>query len=152
MPVAAIARSSRTRVADAERFARVLADLGGVSPGNAILLKQPRLRELADGLDLLSRRVVEARRAGGAQGGRIEIVVYYWGHADEKGLLLGDDALFVPDPARSARPDSGRRPDRGPGRLLLRGVYALEGRPRPAALPDRRISEHARPRVPDLER
>ncbi len=64
-------------VTDAERFARVLADLGGVSPGNAILLKQPKLRELADGLDLLSRRVVEARRAGGAQGGRIEIVVYY---------------------------------------------------------------------------
>ena len=78
-------------VTDAERFARVLADLGGVSPGNAILLKQPKLRELADGLDLLSRRVVDARRAGGAQGGRIEIVVYYSGHADEKGLLLGDD-------------------------------------------------------------
>ena len=81
----------RYAVADAERFARVLDELGGVSPGNAILLKQPKLRELGDGLDLLSRRVVDARRAGGAQGGRIEIVVYYSGHADEKGLLLGDD-------------------------------------------------------------
>lgn len=81
----------RYAVADAERFARVLDELGGVSPGNAILLRQPKLRDLGDGLDLLSRRVVEARRAGGAQGGRIEIVVYYSGHADEKGLLLGDD-------------------------------------------------------------
>jgi uncharacterized caspase-like protein len=81
----------RYAVTDAERFARVLVDVGGVAPGDQIVLKQPRLRELAEGLDLLARRVAEARRAGGANGGRIEIVVYYSGHADEKGLLLGDD-------------------------------------------------------------
>ena len=79
----------RYAVSDAERFARVLVEVGGVAPGDAIVLKQPKLRELSEGLDLLARRVTDARR--GAAGGRIEIVVYYSGHADEKGLLLGDD-------------------------------------------------------------
>ena len=32
-------------ISDAERVARVLVDLGGVSPANEIVLKQPRLRE-----------------------------------------------------------------------------------------------------------
>jgi len=80
----------RYAISDAERFARVLVDVGGVAPGDQIVLKQPKLRELSEGLDLLARHVADARKAGGA-GGRIEIVVYYSGHADEKGLLLGDD-------------------------------------------------------------
>src|SRR5262245_35929867 len=63
----------RYAVTDAERFARVLVDVGGVAPGDQIVLKQPKLRELSEGLDLLARRVADARRAGG---GRIEIVVY----------------------------------------------------------------------------
>jgi hypothetical protein len=74
-------------ISDAERFARVMVDLGGVTPANEILLRQPKIRELADAFDLLTRRVTEGRRSAG----RTEIVVYYSGHADEKGLLLGDD-------------------------------------------------------------
>jgi caspase domain-containing protein len=76
-------------VADAERFARVMTELGGVEPANAIVLKQPKLRELIDALDALSKRVNDARRS--SAGSRTEIVVYYSGHADEQGLLLGDD-------------------------------------------------------------
>jgi hypothetical protein len=76
-------------VSDAERFARVLVDLGGVSQANEIVLRQPRIRDLVDALDLLDRHVVNARRAAAA--GRIEVLVYYSGHADEQGLLLGDD-------------------------------------------------------------
>src|SRR4029450_1116056 len=64
-------------------------ELGGVEPANAIVLKQPKLRELIDALDVLSRRVTETRRT--SAGGRTEIVVYYSGHADEQGLLIGDD-------------------------------------------------------------
>jgi hypothetical protein len=79
-------------ISDAERFARVLVDLGGVSPEDAILLKQPGLRELDEALGRLQARVVEARRAGrGDEGGRTELLVYYSGHADDKGLLLGED-------------------------------------------------------------
>jgi len=80
-------------VSDAERFARVMVELGGVAPANEIVLKQPRLRQLLDALDLLHARVSAARRGAGATGGRIEVVLYYSGHADEKGLLLGEDRL-----------------------------------------------------------
>ena len=75
-------------ISDAEHFSRVLVELGGVSPANAVLLKQPRLRELEAALDDLRARVTETQRAGG---GRTELLVYYSGHADEKGLLLGED-------------------------------------------------------------
>jgi len=79
-------------VSDAERFARVLVELGGVSADQAAVLKEPKLRDLLQALDQLSARVAEARRAAaGSGGGRIEVVVYYSGHADEKGLLLAED-------------------------------------------------------------
>ena len=79
-------------VSDAERFARVLVDLGGVPPANEIVLKEPKLRDFQQALDQLSARVAEGRRAAsGNGGGRIEVLLYYSGHADEKGLLLGED-------------------------------------------------------------
>ena len=78
-------------ISDAERFARVMVELGGVAPANQLLLRQPKLKDLIDALDTLTRRVSDARRATGAAGGRTEVVVYYSGHADEQGLLLGDD-------------------------------------------------------------
>jgi caspase domain-containing protein len=76
-------------ISDAERFARVLADLGGVGPAQAIVLRQPRVRELEDAIEGLRTRVLAAGRS--APGGRTEVIFYYSGHADEKGLLLGDD-------------------------------------------------------------
>jgi hypothetical protein len=78
-------------VSDAERFARVLVELGGVRPEDEIVLRQPKLRGLMDGLEQLTARVTAARRNAGTPGGRIEVLVYYSGHADEQGLLLGDD-------------------------------------------------------------
>jgi len=78
-------------VSDAERFARVMSELGGVSSSNAIILRQPKIREFLDGLDALSARVAAVRKA--APGTRTEIVMYYSGHADEKGLLLGEDRV-----------------------------------------------------------
>lgn len=79
----------RFAVSDAGRFTRVLTELGGVSPANTILLSEPKVGELVQGLERLGRRASEARRPAG--GGRTEVLVYYSGHADEKGLLLGDD-------------------------------------------------------------
>jgi hypothetical protein len=78
-------------ITDAERFARVMVELGGVSAANQIVLKEPKLRELLDALDTLSLRVRESVRLGAADDSRTEIILYYSGHADEKGLLLGED-------------------------------------------------------------
>jgi len=78
-------------ISDAERFARVMVELGGVSPEHNMVLRQPKLRELLDGLDLLTKRVTEAARLAGPGAARTEVIVYYSGHADEKGLLLGED-------------------------------------------------------------
>jgi len=81
----------RYAVSDAERFAGVMTDLGGVSPSNAIVLREPKLRELVEALDQLTARVAAARRVAAETGGRTEVLVYYSGHADEKGILLGED-------------------------------------------------------------
>ena len=80
----------RYAVSDAERFARVLVELGGVTRANEIVLRQPTLQELTAAFDLLHARVSDVRRASGSQG-RTEVLVYYSGHADEQGLLIGDD-------------------------------------------------------------
>jgi uncharacterized caspase-like protein len=86
--------SGRTRlkyaVADAERFARVLHDLGGVDSAQAIVLRQPSPRQIEDAFDTLRARI-DALKAAGAE--RTEAVVYYSGHADQNGLLLSDDRL-----------------------------------------------------------
>jgi len=74
-------------ISDAERFARVLVELGGVTSGNETILRQPKLRELTDALDAMTRRVNDGRRAGR----RTELIVYYSGHADETGLMIGDE-------------------------------------------------------------
>jgi len=79
----------RYAVSDAERFAQALTELGGVTPSNVILLKEPKVRDLVQALDQVSRRTSAGKRPAG--GGRTEVLVYYSGHADEKGLLLGDD-------------------------------------------------------------
>jgi hypothetical protein len=76
-------------VTDAERFAQVLVELGGVSPADASVLRQPRLQDMIEALDRMTARVAERRRAPG--GGRTEVLLYYSGHADEQGLLLGED-------------------------------------------------------------
>jgi hypothetical protein len=76
-------------VSDAERFARVMVELGGVLPANEVVLRQPRVKDLIDALETLSARVTSARRAPNP--GRLEVVVYYSGHADDQGLLLGVD-------------------------------------------------------------
>jgi uncharacterized caspase-like protein len=81
----------RYAITDAERFAAVLVELGGVSRANEILLRQPRVQDVIAALDRLQARVIEAQRTARADGGRTEVLVYYSGHADEQGLLLGAD-------------------------------------------------------------
>jgi hypothetical protein len=81
-------------ITDAERFSQVMQALGGADPEDVLLLKQPRVGELDAALAALAPRVLAARRS--ARAGaivRTEVFFYYSGHADEKGLLLGNDRL-----------------------------------------------------------
>ncbi len=79
---------------DAERFSQVMQALGGVDAADVVLLKQPRVTELDTALDGLKQRVLAARRSAPAGSAvRTEVVFYYSGHADEKGLLLANDRL-----------------------------------------------------------
>lgn len=70
---------------DARSFAKVLSEMGGVQPGNVILVKEPGVAALQKQLDGLDRRVSQNKNVGG----RNEVLFYYSGHADEKGLRLG---------------------------------------------------------------
>ena len=69
---------------DAETIADVLRQLGGVSQVDLDLLSEPDVRELDHAFDALSERVRTDRK----RGQRIELVVYYSGHADESGILV----------------------------------------------------------------
>jgi hypothetical protein len=81
----------RYAVSDAVRFAAVLEELGGVDRRDAILLEQPTVGELENALQTLRARTEAARRDSATAPRRTEFLFYYSGHADEKGLLLGDD-------------------------------------------------------------
>lgn len=69
---------------DAETIADVLRQLGGVEQVDLDLLSEPDAQGLDRAFDALSDRV----RAERKRGQRVELVVYYSGHADESGILL----------------------------------------------------------------
>jgi hypothetical protein len=70
---------------DAATVAAVLQQIGGVNALDLSLLSEPSTRALDDAFDTLSTRV----RAERTRGQRTELVVYYSGHADESGILIG---------------------------------------------------------------
>jgi hypothetical protein len=70
---------------DAATFAEVLQQLGGVSQLDLSLLREPDTGALDRAFDGLSQRVRSERK----RGQRVELVVYYSGHSDEAGILLG---------------------------------------------------------------
>jgi Caspase domain len=70
---------------DATTVADVLQQLGGVSQADLSLLSEPDTHAVDTAFDTLSQRVRDERK----HGQRIELVVYYSGHADESGILLG---------------------------------------------------------------
>ena len=72
-------------VSDAQNFVQVMETMGGVDAG--VLLSDPRIEHLEEALHALHNRVASAEAA------RREVIIYYSGHADENGLLLGE-SLF----------------------------------------------------------
>lgn len=72
---------------DAKSFANVLKEMGGVQAQNVFLVKQPNVASLKQELSNLDQKILKI----GSAGGRNEVLVYYSGHADDKGLRLGNE-------------------------------------------------------------
>ena len=79
----------RYAVTDGENFAKVLEEMGGVESADRTLLREPSVEDLHRALGDVRQRVASASELSG----RTEVVLYYSGHADEKGLLLGHERL-----------------------------------------------------------
>jgi len=72
---------------DAKSFARVLKDMGGVEQRNIYLIQEPSVDFLNAHLDNIDKLLTR----GKGKSGRDEVLVYYSGHADERGLHLGEE-------------------------------------------------------------
>jgi len=72
---------------DARAFDAVLRELGGVSASNRLLLIEPDTDEVVQAFAEVALRLA----ADAAEGRRAEVIVYYSGHSDEQGLLLGGE-------------------------------------------------------------
>jgi hypothetical protein len=72
---------------DARSFAAVLQDLGGVRPQDLVLTLSPDLSRFEDAMG----RVRQMVRSPREMDERRELVIYYSGHSDDEGLILGKD-------------------------------------------------------------
>ncbi len=87
----------RYAATDAEAVARVLRELGGVRDEDLVLLVDPDLAEFSAALARMRQAVQEY----GPADERREIIFYYSGHSDERGLILGSD-IYPYDDLRAA--------------------------------------------------
>ncbi len=75
---------------DASAFAEVLKKMGGISSQDLRLLQDPTRKDFLKAMDELRSKVTAAL----IQGAHPEILIYFSGHSDENGLMLGAD-LFT---------------------------------------------------------
>jgi hypothetical protein len=75
----------RYATTDAQAFAKVLGELGGVAPADRVLLLDTGRAGLMEGFTKMKAMAESARSAGA---NRVEALLYYSGHSDDEGLLL----------------------------------------------------------------
>jgi hypothetical protein len=73
---------------DARAMASVLSELGGVAPSDVRLHVDPSGAQLMEVFQGLAQELTDAKERG-----RTEVIFYYSGHSDARGLLLGTDSL-----------------------------------------------------------
>jgi len=79
----------RYATTDARDVSRVLRRLGGVALDDLLLLEEPDADRIRSAVSSVAVEAERARQAGR----RVELFVYYSGHSDEEGLLLGASRL-----------------------------------------------------------
>jgi hypothetical protein len=70
---------------DAKSFAQVMMEMGGLSWDDSVILLNPSYTDFAQGMKKMS--IIMAGATAGHE--RREFILYYSGHSDEEGLLLG---------------------------------------------------------------
>lgn len=76
-------------ISDAEKFTDVMVAMGGVRATDRVLLSDPDRSEFQRAVEELQTQVATAK----LEARRTEVLVYYSGHADEEGLLIGEERL-----------------------------------------------------------
>jgi hypothetical protein len=71
---------------DANSFANVMSQMGGIEKNNILRVFDPNTKTLQSGFSELAKRLQSKDPKA-----RKEVIVYYSGHADEKGLRLSGD-------------------------------------------------------------
>lgn len=79
----------RWAVSDAKSMQSVLSEYGGIHPRDTLLLEDPGLAMVTERFRELSSLLQEAKSSSR----RVELLVYYSGHSDEQGLMLGSEHL-----------------------------------------------------------
>jgi hypothetical protein len=83
----------RFAVTDARAFLRIMEQLGGVKPKHSTLLVEPSASMVMNEITKARELIIKNKK----KGERSEIIVYYSGHSDEEGLLLGRDKILYRD-------------------------------------------------------
>lgn len=83
----------RYAASDARSFSSLLTELGGVRSEDLVLLLDPGLSSFRSATEKLRASAVAANSAGQ----RCEFVLYFSGHSDEEGLMLGREKLTYSD-------------------------------------------------------
>ena len=140
---------ARLRFADSDAVAvsEVLQSLGGLRVEDLKLVPGARRASLQAAFD----GIRDAVTAAGPGPQRRELFVYYSGHSDEEGLLLGGERVSLRRAARLDRGGGGRRAHRRARLLRLGRPHPPQGRHPPPALPERSVDRRPRPRLPDRQ-
>ena len=88
---------------DAQNFARVLQELGGVAASDVVLLRDPDRAALDRGFERVRANIAASAAATGNAAVRSELIVYYSGHSDEHGLLMYGERYLYTDLRRRIR-------------------------------------------------
>lgn len=75
---------------DAATLEHVFGGIGGVQLPDRTILRQPQPPALEQAFRDLSQRVQQQRKLPGNRSKRFELLFYYSGHSDERGLLIGE--------------------------------------------------------------
>jgi len=71
---------------DANSFAEVLSQMGGIDKNNILRVPDPSIKTMQSGFAEIEKRLQNKKSDS-----RKEVLVYYSGHADDKGLRLGSE-------------------------------------------------------------